>query len=191
MQPAIWEFPKEHYTGKLKNMDWRNKSFLLMVALSLNSCIHYSLSGVSTTATNISIEQFFNNSDLAPANLGAEFTNRLKDYFIQNSNLSIVAENGELTLEGVITDYRLSPIAPTASGSNLRVDQAALTRLTISVKVNYVDSVEPKNSFKDRTFTFYQDFENQQDFQSVQQNLEKKIFDQILIDIFNATIANW
>lgn len=164
---------------------------LIFVSLLFNSCIHYSLSGVSTTATNISIEQFFNNSDLAPANLGAEFTNRLKDYFIQNSNLSIVAENGELTLEGVITDYRLSPIAPTASGSNLRVDQAALTRLTISVKVNYVDSVEPKNSFKDRTFSFYQDFENQLDFQSVQQNLEKKIFDQILIDIFNATIANW
>lgn len=174
-------------------MDWRNNIVILLFFLSavLNGCIHYSFSGVSTTATNISIEQFFNNSDLAPANLGAEFTNKLKDYFIQNSNLSIVAENGELTLEGVITDYRLSPIAPTASGSNQRVDQAALTRLTISVKVNYVDTVEPKNSFKDRTFTFYQDFENQLDFQSVQQSLEKKIFDQILIDIFNATIANW
>ena len=174
-------------------MGWRNKlSILLMLSLTtLSSCIHYSLSGVSTTATNISIEQFFNNSDLAPANLGAEFTNKLKDYFIQNSNLSVVAENGELTLEGVITDYRLSPIAPTASGSNLRVDQAALTRLTIAVKVNYVDTVEPKNSFKDRTFSFYQDFDNQLDFNSVQQSLEKKIFDQILIDIFNATIANW
>lgn len=174
-------------------MVWKSKSLILFfsISLALQSCIHYSLSGVSTTATNISIEQFFNNSDLAPANLGAEFTNRVKDYFIQNSNLSIVAENGELTLEGVITDYRLTPIAPTASGSNLRVDQAALTRLTIAVKVNYVDTVEPKNSFKDRTFSFYQDFDNQLDFQSVQQNLEKKIFDQILIDIFNATIANW
>lgn len=174
-------------------MVWRSKTllFILLPTFVLTGCIHYSLSGVSTTATNISIEQFFNNSDLAPANLGAEFTNRLKDYFIQNSNLSVVAENGELTLEGVITDYRLSPIAPTASGSNQRVDQAALTRLSIAVKVNYVDSVEPKNSFKDRIFTFYQDFDNQLNFQTVQQDLEKKIFDQILIDIFNATIANW
>jgi len=174
-------------------MAWKNKLLFIypVFGILLSGCIHYSLSGVSTTAKNISIEQFFNNSDLAPANLGAEFTNRLKDYFIQNSNLSVVSENGELSLEGVITDYRLSPIAPTASGNNQRVDQAALTRLSISVKVNYVDSVEPKNSFKDRTFNFYQDFDNQLDFQSVQQSLEKKIFDQILIDIFNATIANW
>lgn len=163
----------------------------VLVVMIPAGCIHYSLSGVSTTAKSISIEQFFNNSDLAPANLGADFTNRVKDYFIQNSNLAIVSENGELSLEGVITDYRIAPMAPTSSGSNARVDQAALTRLTIVVKVNYVDTIEPKNSFRDRTFSFYQDFDNNLDFQSVQADLEKKIFEQILIDLFNATLANW
>lgn len=173
-------------------MAWKiERLFLILPLLALQGCIHYSMSGVSTTAQTVSVEQFFNNSDLAPANLGVEFTNRVKDYFIQNSNLRIVAENGELSLEGVITDYRLSPIAPTASGSSARVDQAALTRLTIVVKVNYIDNIEPKNSFKDKNFSFYQDFENDRDFQSVQQDLEKKIFDQILIDLFNATLANW
>jgi len=174
-------------------MDLRNKisGFFVVLCVMLQGCIHYSMSGVSTTATNISVDQFFNNTELAPANLGAEFTNKVKDYFIQNSNLSVVAENGQLALEGVITDYRLAPIAPTASGSSARVDQAALTRLTISVKINYTDTVEPKNSFKDRTFSFYQDFDNNQDFQAVQKDLEKKIFEQILIDLFNATIANW
>lgn len=169
-------------------LTWIVSALLLILPCG---CIHYSLSGVSTTAKSISIEQFFNNSDLAPANLGAEFTNRVKDYFIQNSNLAIVAENGELSLEGVITDYRIAPMAPTSSGSSARVDQAALTRLTIVVKVNYVDTIEPKNSFRDRTFSFYQDFDNNLDFQSVQTDLEKKIFDQILIDLFNATLANW
>jgi hypothetical protein len=171
--------------------DKTSLGFIMMMLLCCQGCIHYSMSGVSTTATNISVEQFFNNTELAPANLGAEFTNKVKDYFIQNSNLSVVAESGQLSLEGVITDYRLAPIAPTASGSSARVDQAALTRLTISVKVNYTDTVEPKNSFKDRTFSFYQDFDNNQDFQAVQRDLEKKIFEQILIDLFNATIANW
>ena len=164
---------------------------VLLPALFLSGCIHYSLSGVSTTAKTISIQQFFNNTDLAPANIGADFTNRVKDYYIQNSNLSVVAENGELDIEGVVSDYRLSPIAPTASGSSTTVDRAALTRLTIVVRVNYVDNIEPKNSFKDKTFSFYQDFDNTQDLQSVQEDLQKKIFDQILIDLFNATIANW
>ena len=164
---------------------------MLLPALFLSGCIHYSLSGVSTTAKTISIQQFFNNTDLAPANIGADFTNRVKDYYIQNSNLSVVAENGELDIEGVVSDYRLSPIAPTASGSSTTVDRAALTRLTIVVRVNYIDNIEPKNSFKDKTFSFYQDFDNTQDLQSVQEDLQKKIFDQILIDLFNATIANW
>ena len=174
--------------------DRRHRTTLLaavMLCWSATGCIHYSMSGVSTTAKNISISQFFNNSDLAPANLGAEFTNRVKDYFIQNSNLSVMAENGELSMEGVITDYRLAPIAPTASGSSSVVDRAALTRLTITVKVNYTDTIEPKNSFKDRNFSFYQDFDNALDFSSVQSDLEKRIFDQILIDLFNATLANW
>lgn len=177
-------------------MDWKiDRLMLLMLvlmpALLLTGCIHYSMSGVSTTAKTVSVSQFFNNTDLAPANLGAEFTNRVKDYFIQNSNLSIVAENGELSIEGVITDYRISPIAPTASGSNTVVDRAALTRLTITVRVNYIDTIEPKNSFKDRNFSFYQDFDNALDLASIQTDLEKKIFDQILIDLFNATLANW
>ena len=55
---------------------WMSAVVLMSVS---GGCIHYSLSGVSTTAKTISIEQFFNNSDLAPANLGAEFTNKVKE----------------------------------------------------------------------------------------------------------------
>lgn len=159
------------------------------------SC-HYSLSGIATTATSVSVDQFFNNSDLAPANLGATFTNKLKDYFLQNSNLRVTPENGELMIEGVISDYRLNPIAPTANtatagATTSRLNAAALTRLTIAVKVNFTDTKEPKNSFKDKSFSFYQDFDSNQNFQTVQEDLEKKIFDQIMLDIFNATVANW
>jgi len=174
----------------------RSKLFISFIAflglILLNSCFHYSLTGIATTAQTISIEQFFNNSDLAPANLGAVFTNRLKDYYQQNSSMKVVSENGELTIEGVLSDYRLNPIAPTANTDpNNRINPAALTRLTIAVKVNFIDSKEPKNNFNDKTFSFYQDFDNNLNFQSIQEDLEKKIFEQIMLDIFNATVANW
>lgn len=166
--------------------------FGLVMMLFGQSC-HYSLTGIATTATSISIEQFFNNSDLAPANMGVTFTNALKDYFQQNSNLKVMGENGELMVEGVISEYRLNPIAPTANTdpNNARLNAAALTRLTIAVKVNFTDSKEPKNSFKDKSFSFYQDFDSNLNFQTVQEDLEKKIFEQIMLDIFNATVANW
>ena len=151
----------------------------------------YSFSGASTAAKSITVEQFFNNTDLAPASLAPNFTNKLKDYYQRNSSLKVVPDNGELLVNGVITEYRINPIAPVSSGGSQTIDAAALTRLTISVKLNYVDGLEPKNNFKDKTFSFYADFPNTEILTNVQEGLEKKIFDQILIDIFNATVANW
>lgn len=157
--------------------------------LSIQSC-RYSMSGASTNAETIQIDDFFNNTDLGPANLGATFTNKLKNYYQQNSSLRVVKENGQLTMEGIVTTYQISQVAP-VSGVGNSGDLAALTRLTIAVKVNYVDTLEPKNNFKDRSFSFYADFPNTQDLNTVQESLEKKIMEQIFIDLFNATLANW
>ncbi len=155
----------------------------------LQSC--YSFSGISTAAKSIQIDPFFNNTDLGPANLGPDFTNKLKDYYQRNSSMAVVSESGELQIEGVITDYKLAPIAPVSSGTPTQPDQAAFTRLTITIKANYIDNAKPENNFKDKSFSFYADFPNSQDFISVQDALQRKIFDQIMLDIFNATIATW
>lgn len=161
----------------------------MAVLVVLQSC--YSFTGVSTTASTIQIEPFFNNTDLGPANLGPNFTNKLKDYYQQNSSLRVVGDGGELQIEGVITDYRLTPVAPVSSGNSNLPDAAAFTRLTIAVKANYIDNLQPTNNFKDKSFSFYADFPNTQDLIQVQEQLERRIFDQIMLDIFNATIANW
>lgn len=163
----------------------------MLFATVLWSCGVYSFTGASTAADTIQVEEFFNNTDLAPANIAQTFTNSLKDYYQRNSSLSVVAQEGQLRIEGTIVEYAVRPIAPVASGNNQLADAAALTRLTIAVKATYEDSLEPKNSFKDRTFSFYADFPNTQDITSIQEQLEKTIFDQILLDIFNATVANW
>lgn len=163
----------------------------IFLLFSLESCGVYSFSGAATAAKTITIEQFFNNTDLAPANLSTLFSNKLKDYYQQNSSLRVVAENGELRIEGTLSEYRVNPMAPVSTGNANDPNTAALSRLTIAVKITYEDSKEVKNSFKDRTFSFYSDFDNSLNFTAVQEDLEKKIFDQILIDIFNATVANW
>lgn len=165
----------------------------ILIALPFTQgCISYSFTGTSTAAKSIQVEDFFNNTDLGPANLGQTFTNRLKEYLQQNSSLRVVKENGELQIEGTLTQYAVTPVAPVSGAANNRLgDPAALTRLTIAVKVNYVDTLVPKNNFKDRTFSFYKDFPSTQDLSSVQESLERVILDQIYIDIFNATLANW
>ncbi len=176
----------------------QNRILISLVAIGsillMSGCLKYSLSGASTNAKSIQVDGFFNNTELGPANFGQTVTNRVKDYFQQNSSLRVVPANGELQIEGTVVTYATAPIAPQAStgtGVNTTPNYGAQTRLTITLKVNYVDVAEPKNSFKDRSFTFYADFDNAQDFISVQETLEKKILDQIMLDIFNATIATW
>lgn len=164
---------------------------ILIIFVTNNSCGIYSFTGASTAAETIQVAEFFNNTDLAPANLAQNFTNELKDYYQRNSSLSVVQDGAELRIEGAIVEYALRPMAPVSSGNASLADAAALTRLSITVKASYEDNLDPKNSFKDRSFTFYADFDNAQDLTSVQEQLEKKIFEQILLDIFNATVANW
>ena len=163
----------------------------LIFLFTYTGCGVYSFSGASTLAKTINVSLFYNNTDLAPANLAQTFTNKLKDYYQRNSSLTVVTDQGELQIEGTITDYKLTPMAPTSSGSTLANDAAALTRLTIGIKATYVDNLNPLNNFKDKSFSFYSDFPNTENFTNIQEDLEKKIFDQILIDVFNATIANW
>jgi hypothetical protein len=162
---------------------------LFVFIFIVTACGVYSFSGASTPARNIQVNQFYNNTDLAPANFAQTFSNRLKDYYQRNSSLKVVADNGELIIEGTISSYALTQIAPVIGADN--VSTAAQSRLTIAVNIDYVDTLEPKNSFKSRSFSFYADFPNTQDLSSVQEELEKKILDQVLIDIFNATVANW
>lgn len=158
----------------------------------LESCGAYSFTGTSTTAKTISFTEFYNNADLGPANMGQTFTNSLKNYIIQNSSLKVTPEEGELQLSGEITDFRLNPIAPTSTGNQNEINTAALTRLTIVVKVTFVNTVDETMSFKDKSFSFYQDFDNDAgNFGDLEEGLTRKIFDQLEMDIYNASIANW
>ncbi|WP_245970357.1 LPS assembly lipoprotein LptE [Pseudochryseolinea flava] len=158
----------------------------------LESCGAYSFTGTSTTAKTISFTEFYNNADLGPANMGQTFTNSLKNYIIQNSSLKVIPEEGELQLSGEIMDFRLNPIAPTSTGDQNDINTAALTRLTIVVRVTFVNTVDETMSFKDKSFSFYQDFDNEAgNLADLEEGLTRKIFDQLEMDIYNASIANW
>jgi hypothetical protein len=175
-------------------------AFIAMVSLGaalsilLASCgisAQYSMTGSTTDAETISITEFYNNADLGPANMSQVFTNALKNYFVQNSSIRVVGEEGQLQLEGEISDLRLTPIAPTATNDPTEINRASATRLTITVKATYINTLNDKMSFKDKTFSFYKDFDNELNISDVQDSFIKEIFDRIVNDIFNASVANW
>ncbi len=162
-----------------------------LVASSCGVSVNYSMSGTTTSAKTISITEFYNNTELAQANIGQTFTNMLKTYVIQNSSITVVQDEGELQMEGEISDFRLTPIAPTATGDPNAINQASSQRLTITVKASFVNTIDETMSFQSKSFSFYKDFPNDQNFTDVEEQYTRQIFERIVNDIFNASVANW
>lgn len=171
----------------------RKLFFILSLASTgflLNSCGVYTFTGTTITAETIQIDNFYSELTQGPPNIEQTFTNKLRDYFQQNTNLTLVDNEGELFFEGGLVGYRLTPVAPTASGTTDVGDQAALTRLTITVSVVYANSTDDTFDF-DKDFSFYADFDSELSLTTVEERLVDEIFDQIILDIFNASVANW
>lgn len=164
----------------------------LLLLLTLADCKHikYSQSGKGGRQLNDSvtvvIQQFTVSAPLAKATLSQTMTESLKDFIVSKTRLNLVTSNGDLTYEGDITGYSVSPVAITAGTT----DQAALNRLTITVKVKYTDDIDDKYSF-DAAFTRFADFPSSQDISTVEDQLIKDITDQITQDIINKSIYAW
>ncbi len=164
---------------------------IAMVFLSCGTSVKYSFTGTTTTAGTIAIAEFFNNADLGPANMGQTFTNQLKNYFIQNSNIAVVTGDADLMLEGEIVDLRLTPVAPVNSSTNDGIASATSTRITITVKASYINNLDESMNFQNKTFSFYRDFPNESNLTDVEEQYTRDIFERIINDIFNASVANW
>lgn len=162
----------------------------LIAMLTLAGCGIYSFTGVAITAETLTINTFYNDAEGGPPDLAQQFTNELRDYYLQNTNLTLVKENGELLIEGSVIGYRLSPVAPVA-GNNDQGDLSEVTRLTITVEASYTNTKDDTFNFEDRTFSFFSDFKNNENLTAIESRLIEEIYDQIILKIFNESVANW
>lgn len=175
-------------------MNWKTSIFILVTFAVLNtSCGVYSFTGasISPNVKTISIQTFYNNSPLGPSNMSAVFTERIKDYYLKNTSLVLVNGEGDLQLEGSINNYTLTPVAVSANEDPSKVDLTSLTRITIYISATYTNLEDDQFDF-DQTFSFYKDFDqNREDLSANEEEFVNEIFDQIIFDIFNSSVANW
>ncbi len=154
--------------------------------LSFMSCGVYSFTGASIPpeAQTVSIQFFVNRAPLIEPTLSPIFTDKLSDQFTTQTNLEMIERNGDLALEGEITDYKITPVS-------IQADQtAAQNRLTITVNARFTNRYEPDKDF-DSKFTQFLDYSSTEDFNSVKDQLINDICDNIAQDIFNKAVINW
>ena len=160
--------------------------WVFMVLIIAQSCItiNYSFTGAPITAETISIDYFPNKASIVNSALSQNFTDAMRDKFVNQTKLELVTQNAELQIAGEIVDYRTSAMAIQGN------EQAALNRLTITVMVRFVNTINEDESFEQR-FSSYQDYDASSSFASVEDELVNQISERLVQDIFNKALVNW
>ena len=148
--------------------------------------VSYSFSGASIApeVKTVSIQQFQNLATLVVPVLSSQLTEALQDKFSRQTRLTLVREDGDFSFEGDITNYTSTPIAVTGD------EYASMNRLTITVKVNFVNKIQPEYNFS-RQFSAYEDYDSNQLMQEVEPTLLPQIIEKLVDDIFNQAVSNW
>lgn len=160
--------------------------FSLAMLVGFTACGVYSFTGASIPpeATTFSVSYFPNNAQLIQPTLSQRFTEAMQDKFLKQTNLRMVDSGGDLHLEGSITGYTTAPAA--ISGN----DQAALNRLTITIRVTFINEFEPDNDFE-RSFSRYWDYDSNLSLSQVEEEAITIITEALVEDIFNQAVVNW
>ena len=114
-------------------------AFTITISLLVNSCGVYNFTGAKPVdAKTFQVNFFQNNADLIEPGIDRDFTLALQDLIMNQTNLNLVSNGGDLVYEGEIIDYRTTPMTATAVGSNGEVG-AAQNRLTVRVNVRFIN----------------------------------------------------
>lgn len=160
---------------------------LVVCSFLVTSCGIYSFTGTSIQpdVKTITINYFEYKALKVNPSLSNTVTEALKDKFTKMTKLEQVDLDGDLEIIGEITGYDVKATAITAN------EQAAQNRLTVNVKITFIDRKYPENSFENKSFSAYADFDAMQQLDAVEASLCEEIVEKLCEDMFNATVANW
>lgn len=159
---------------------------LACAAFLCAGCGIYSFSGTSIQpdVKTITIEPVVNKAMKVNPSLASTLFEQMCDKYKKLTKLQQVEEDGDLNVLATIESYQVSAAAVTAN------EVAALNRLTVTVKVKFVNEKHPEENFE-RSFAAYEDYDSTNSLDAVEAQLCDTIVEKLIEDIFNATVANW
>ena len=161
--------------------------FLLLTFLLLSCSVSYKFNGASidySKTKTIQINDFPIRSSYVWGPMAPLFNNQLRDQFANHTKLSQVRKNGDLKIEGEITQYQQRNKSVSSEG------YSAQTELSMTVNVRFTNNVNHNEDFE-RSFTANSSYETTQSLNAVQEELVTQMCKDLCDQIFNATVANW
>ena len=160
---------------------------LAVTAFLVQSCGIYSFTGTSIQADvkTVTINYFEYTAMKVNPSLSNQLTEALQEKFLKLTRLELVDMDGDLEIAGAVTGYDVKAAAVTAN------EQAATSRLTVTVKISFTNRKYPEDDFQDKSFSAYADFDAMQSLDAVEASLCEEIVEKLCDDMFNATVARW
>lgn len=161
---------------------------LVMILMPLASCsVSYKFNGASidySKTKTIQIADFPIRSSYVWGPMGPIFNNQLKDQYANHTRLIQVKRDGDLKVEGEITQYQQRNKSVSAEGFSAQAE------LSMTVNVRFTNKINHNEDFE-KQFTATSTYETTQNLASVQEELVTQMCKDICDQIFNATVANW
>lgn len=173
----------------MKNSILKYVLLALMSLVVVCGCtVSYKLNGASidyNTIKTITLETFSNRAAYQWAPMAPMFNNSLSDIFNKQTKLKQVKRDGDLHISGEITSYDQTNKSISADG------YSSMVQLRMSVKAKFTNNKDHKYDFDNKTFTSTREYDSSQQLSAVQEELVQQMVDDIVDQIFNATVANW
>lgn len=160
---------------------------MTILAILVACSVSYKFNGASidyTKTKTIQINDFPIRATYVWGPMQAMFNNRLKDIYASQTRLIQVKRNGDLKVEGEITQYQQRNKSVSADG------YSAQTELLMTVNVRFTNNAKHSDDFE-RSFTATASYETTQSLAAVQEELVTQMCKDLCDQIFNATVANW
>ena len=159
-----------------------------VICLALTACsVSVSLNGSSINyneTKNISVTKFPIRCAYVWAPMEGMFYNSLTDAYAKKTKLKVQKKNGDLQVTGEITEYSQTNKAISSDG------YSAQTQLKMTVNVRFTNTKNHKEDFE-KSFYATTNYDSSLQLSSVQEELVQEMIDDIVDQIFNATVANW
>ena len=158
---------------------------ILIISL-LSSCSFYSFKGINIdeSISTFYIKPYDNTALIVVPTLSQTFAERLKERIRRDTRLKFSDKNPNIEFVGTIVGYDISSEAPLSDGSS------AFNRLTIRIKMEYINNLNEKENWSEE-FSFFENFASNTNLNSVQNDIIKRISIKINEDIFNRAFGNW
>lgn len=163
---------------------------VLAVSLCLFAActVSYKFNGSSINydkVKTISFENFPNRSAaFVWGPMESMFNTALQDKYMQQTRLKQVRQNGDLQLSGEITNYDAYNKGVGSDG------YSTMAELKMTVNVRFVNNTNHAEDFEQQ-FSASREYNSTQQLSAVQEDLVNQMIDEIVEQIFNATVANW